>query len=363
MNQLLHQIALKLIPGIGDVLMKNLISYCGGVEEVFKAKKGKLLRVPGIGEVLATSIVSFKDFDRAELELAFIEKHQIQTFFYLDENYPYRLRDLPDSPCLLFGIGTLDLNPSRQIGVVGTRKASEYGREFTQQFIADIKPFQVQVVSGLAQGIDGIAHKACIENDIPTIGVLAHGLDRIYPYQHQSLAKKMLVNGGLLTEFLSNTNPDRENFPKRNRIVAGLSDVLIVPETAIKGGARITAEIAHSYNRDIMAVPGRINDYYSQGCNYLIQENKAALLNSCNDLILAMNWEQKAKTKPTLNLFNQLTITEQELIVYIRSKVKVHLDTMAFELNKDPGSLALQLLELEFNGFVRSLPGKMLELK
>jgi DNA processing protein len=359
---LLYQIALKTIPGIGDVLIKNLVSYCGSVEAVFKERKSKLLKVPGIGEVLAQNIVSFKNFSWVENELLFIEKHQIKTYFYLDEHYPYRLRDIADAPCLLFGLGNFDLNPTRMVGIVGTRKASDYGRAFTQQLVQELKVHHVQVVSGLAIGIDGIAHKACVQYQIPNIGILAHGLDRIYPTQHQSLAKKMIACGGLLSEFPSGTNPDRENFPKRNRIVAGLADVLILPETAIKGGARITAEIAFSYNKEIMAVPGRISDYYSQGCNYLIQEQKAVMITCAEDLINLMGWTKKSKDTKNLDLFNQLSPEQAQLIQYIRSKVKIGIDEMAFELCTDSGTLALQLLELEFMGLLRSLPGKCYEI-
>jgi DNA processing protein len=359
---LLHQIALKMIPGIGDVLIKNLISYCGSVEAVFKERKSKLLKVPGIGDVLAQNIASFKNFKAAEQELLFIEKHQIKTYFYLDENYPYRLRDIADAPCLLYGLGNFDLNPTRMVGIVGTRKASDYGRAFTQQLVEELKQHHVQVVSGLAAGIDGIAHKACVQHKIPNIGILAHGLDRIYPSIHQSLAKKMIECGGLLSEFPSGTNPDRENFPKRNRIVAGLADVLILPETAIKGGARITAEIAYSYNKEIMAVPGRVSDYYSQGCNYLIQDQKALMITCAADLIALMGWTNKNKDVKKLDLFTQLTPQQAQLIQFIRAKVKIGIDEMAFELCTDTGTLALQLLELEFMGLLRSLPGKCYEI-
>ncbi|MCG9880878.1 MAG: DNA-processing protein DprA [Bacteroidia bacterium] len=359
---LLFQIAIKMVPGIGDVLIKNLISYCGSVEGIFKEKKGKLLKVPGIGEVLAENIASFKNFNWAEKEIEFIEKHQIQTYFYLDESYPYRLRDIADAPTLLYGLGNFDLNATRIVGIVGTRKASDYGRTFTQELVNELKEHHVEVVSGLAMGIDGIAHKACVQHQIPNIGILAHGLDRIYPSQHQSLAKKMIECGGLLTEFPSKTNPDRENFPKRNRIVAGLADVLVLPETAIKGGARITAEIAFSYNKEIMAVPGRVSDYYSQGCNYLIQDQKAHMITCAADLIALMGWEQKPSHAPKIDLFSQLSETDAKLVQFIRDKVKIGLDEMAFELQIDPGSLALQLLELEFSGLVRSLPGKVFEI-
>jgi DNA processing protein len=359
---LIYQISLKLIPGIGDVLIKNLLNYCGSVEAVFKERKSTLLTIPGIGEILAQNILSFKSFEQAEKECAFIEKHRIQTYFYLDENYPYRLRDIADAPCLLYGLGNFGLNPTRLVGIVGTRKGTDYGRNFTQQLVQDLKDYDVMVVSGLAAGIDGIAHRSCVEHGINNIGVLAHGLDRIYPSNHQGLAKKMLLNGGLLSEFPSGTNPDRENFPKRNRIVAGLADVLVVPETAIKGGARITCEIANSYNKDIMVLPGRVTDYYSKGCNYLLQDNKASMITCVDDLVQLMGWENKKKVAVTVDLFSKLEKDDAKLVRHIQTKVRANLDEMAYELNMDPGTLALKLLELEFAGYVRTLPGKTYEL-
>ncbi|MCF8425108.1 MAG: DNA-processing protein DprA [Bacteroidia bacterium] len=361
-QDLLYPIALKQIPGIGDVLIKNLISYCGSAEAVFKEKRGKLSKIPGIGEVLAQNIVSHIDFARAEKELLFIEKNKITCYYYLENNYPQRLREILDAPILMYGLGNFGLNPPRMVGIVGTRNASEYGRQFTQKLVQELKEHQVQIISGLAVGIDGIAHKAATDIELTNIGVLAHGLDRLYPSDNKALAKRMLSHGGLLTEFPSKTNPDRENFPKRNRIVAGLADVLILVETAIKGGARITAEIANSYNKDVMALPGRTTDYYSQGCNYLIKESKAAMITCTDDLLELMNWKKSKKARSEPNLFSVLAEEDKLLVEYIRKKVKVGLDEMAFDLNVDPGSLALKLLELEFAKHIRTLPGKTYEL-
>lgn len=362
-DALLYQISLKLIPGIGDVLIKNLISYCGSPGQVFKQSRSKLEKIPGIGTYLAGNVAGFKDFSRAEQEIEFINKHQIKPLFYLDKQYPSRLKDIPDAPCLLYALGNIDLNPAKIVGIVGTRKASEYGKAFTQKLVHDLKEMNCLVLSGLAYGIDVIAHKAAIEEQLPTIGVLAHGLDRIYPAQHKNVAKKMLENGGLITEFPSQTNPDRENFPKRNRIVAGMCDVLVVVETAIKGGARITAEIANSYNKDIMALPGRINDYYSEGCNYLIKENKASMITCPEDLMSLMRWDaKKGQAKQDANLFSQLLEEDAQLLLYIQQKQKIGIDEMAFDLQLDPGVLALKLLELEFEGYLRTLPGKRYEL-
>lgn len=360
---LLYQIAITQIPGIGDVLAKNLISYCGGVEEVFRQKRTKLLRIPGIGERLADAIVSFNDFSLAENELVFMEKHRIQPLFYLDKEYPMRLKQYAESPVMLYYLGNADLNNAKIVGIVGTRKASDYGKSFVDELSADLAESGCLVVSGLAYGVDIHAHRAALKNNLPTVGVMAHGLDRIYPGQHKATAKKMLEKGGLLTEFTSGTNPDRENFPKRNRIVAGLCDVLVVVETAIRGGAMITAEIANYYNKDIMALPGRINDTYSQGCNHLIKTNKAAIITKASDLFELMNWDLSHKAKP-LQASLPLNLTEEEsgILEYIRNKQKVGIDDIAFAFQTDSGNLSLTLLDMEFRGMIRQLPGKFFEL-
>jgi len=360
-----YRISLNLIPGIGDVLIKNLLSYCGNEEAVFKESVAKLQRIPGIGQVLANNIKSFKDFGRAEQEILFLKKHQIIPLFYLDPNYPKRLLDCADAPNLLYSLGNQELNKPYVVAIVGTRKASEYGRQFTEKLIEVLKDKDVLVVSGLAAGIDGMAHKYALEAGLQTTGVLAHGLDRMYPVQHKAIARKMIQQGGLLTEYKSFTVPDKENFPKRNRIVAGMCDAIVLVETAIKGGSRITAEIANSYNKDVFCVPGRVTDYYSQGCNYLIQANKATMLCEPKDLLEFMNWGKKSEgnaAKKQLQLFETLPENDRALLQFIRQKLKISIDDMAFELQIDPGTLALKLLELEFSGYLRALPGKMYEL-
>ncbi|TAE85006.1 MAG: DNA-protecting protein DprA [Bacteroidetes bacterium] len=363
MHQLLYQIALNLIPGIGNVLAKNLVSYCGGVEAIFKQKKSRLLQIPGIGERLADHIVQFKDFKAAETEIDFITKHGITTHFYLDQNYPTRLKLIADAPVMLYSLGNANLEAEKIVGIVGTRKATEYGKVVTEQLVEMLKPLGVLVVSGLALGIDAAAHKNAIKQHLQTVGVLAHGLDRIYPAQHKNLAKQMLNNGGLLTEFPSKTNPDRENFPQRNRIVAGLSDVLVVVETGVKGGAMITAEIANTYNKEVMAVPGRASDEFSFGCNSLIKLNKANILTVPEDLLTLMGW-QAPQQQSLKNAQIKIPLSEKELgvVAVIKEKIKVGIDDLAFHLQIDNGTLSLLLLDLEFKGIIRSLPGKYYEL-
>lgn len=362
-DELLYKIAIGSIPGIGDVLAKNLVSYCGGVQAVFRQKKQQLMRIPGIGEKLADAITGFRDFKRAEEELRFIEKHKISALFYLDDDYPWRLRQFQDAPAMLYYLGNADLNQEKIVGVIGTRKATPYGKAFVEQLLEELKDTGCLILSGLAFGIDVHAHRHALKNGLPTVGAMGHGLDRIYPNQHKNIAAKMIEHGGLLTEFPSGTTPDRENFPKRNRVVAGLCDVLVVVETAVRGGAMITAEIANSYNKDVMAVPGRVQDEYSMGCNQLIRQNKAAILTAAPDLFYLMGWNQpKPSEHPQQTISADLTDQELVLVNYLRHRPRAGMDDIAFDLQMDAGDLSLKLLELEFRGLVRSLPGKLFEL-
>lgn len=360
---LLHQIALTLIPGVGDVLAKNLISYCGSVEEVFKTKKSHLLKIPGVGEKIASAVYSFNTFGRAEQEICFIEKHNVKPLFYLEPEYPKRLKQIEDAPVMLYYLGEGDLNCSKIVGIVGTRKSTDYGKACVDQLIEQLAETGCLILSGLAYGIDIHAHRGALKHKLPTVGVLAHGLDRMYPGQHTATAKKMVENGGLLTEFMSGSNPDRENFPKRNRIVAGLCDVLVVVETAEKGGAMITAELANGYNKDVAAYPGRASDEYSAGCNKLIKSNKATLITDANDLYYLMGWKNAKpviKVQQTLPL--DLSQSDIEIYTFIKNKTKAGIDEIAFALQIDAGNLSLQLLEMEFKGLIRTLPGKYYEL-
>lgn len=360
-----YQLALTLIPSIGDVLAKKLVAYCGGVEAVFKQKKDALEKIPGIGNVLAKSIISSDPLTRAEKEIKFIEKHKVQPLFYLDTAYPSRLKHCSDSPVMLYYKGTDTLNSKRVIAVVGTRNATEYGRLQCEKLVEELKTFDVLVVSGLAYGIDICAHKACVKQEVATIGVLAHGLDRLYPEVHAATAKKMIEHGGLLTEFMSETNPDKENFPKRNRIVAGMSDATIVIESKADGGSLITADIANSYNRDVFAFPGRVGDITSEGCNNLIKTNKAALIQSAADVLHIMGWEiTKVDKKQTVQkqLFIELSPDEEKLVGVLKEKHSINIDDLCFASKLSMSKVSAILLSLEFSGVVRSLPGKMYKL-
>lgn len=361
--ELLYQIALTLIPGIGDINGKRLISYCGGLEAVFKEKKAALLKIPGIGPVTLKSILNKSVFDLAEKELRFIEKFMIQPFFFLDEKYPHRLKNCEDSPMLLYYKGNADLNDSKILSVVGTRKASTYGRKMCKEIIEDLKDLNVLIISGLAYGIDTLAHKNAVLQKLPTIGVLAHGLDRIYPAANRALAEKMLNRGGLLTEFRSKTNPDRENFPRRNRIVSGLSDATLVIESALRGGALITAEIANSYNRDVFAVPGRTTDCYSEGCNFLIKTHRAALIQSATDIKYLLGWdEDEIMTRKQQKIFVELNAEEKKIVDLLKENETLGIDQISIKLECPTSKVASTLLTLEFQGIVQCLPGKVFKL-
>ncbi len=361
-NELQYQIGLTLIEGIGDVNAKSLLAYCGSAREVFKEKKTHLLKIPGIGEYLARSIVKSRDvLNRTEDEIKFIKKYKISPLFFTDENYPRRLKYCSDSPILLYYKGNADLNKEKIIGVVGSRKPSDYGKEKTRELIADLKSTNAIILSGLAYGVDVLAHKSALDEGLETVGVLAHGLDRIYPQIHDKIAKKMLTQGGLLTDFMSGTNPDAVNFPKRNRIVAGLCDALIVVESKRQGGSLITATIANSYNKDVFAFPGRAGDPLAEGCNGLIKQNRATLIENAADLIYAMQWEEqekKGKSKQIPLLIN-LSDDEKLVVQAFGEKTEMHIDELCYATQMPVSKVAAVLLQMEFSNLIKCKPGKM----
>ncbi len=360
-NDLLYQIALSLVPNIGPVQAKILIEHLGNAEAVFKAKATQLKYIEGVGTIRANSIKSFERFREAEEEIRFIEKYQIQPFFITDKKYPQRLLHCYDSPVLLYYKGTADLNASKIIAVVGTRNHTDYGKQVTEMLIKDLSAHNIIVVSGLAYGIDAIAHKAALRNNLQTVGVLAHGLDQIYPGQHAGLAKDMTKEGGLLTEFRSKTIPDKHNFPTRNRIVAGMSDATIVIETGIKGGSMITAELANNYNKDVFAYPGKITDSKSAGCNNLIKNNKAVLLTDAQELMEAMGWQEKKKpaAPPQKQLFIELSSEEKIIVEILKEKEAVHIDEINIKSGLSSSIVAAAILNLELQNVIQSAPGKL----
>jgi DNA processing protein len=363
-SDLLYQIALTLVPNIGDVHAKALVNIYGDAQSIFNAKKKELEALEGIGTIRAKSIKNFTDFTSIEEEIKFIEKYKIAPLFITDKSYPQRLLNCYDSPPLLYYRGTADLNASKIIAIVGTRSNSDYGKNITEKLVSELAGQNVLVVSGLAFGIDTIAHKAALKNNLQTVGVLAHGLDRIYPPQNKTLAKQMTEQGGLLTHFVSNTLPDKQNFPKRNRIVAGICDALVVIESGLKGGSLITAELANGYNKDVFAIPGRTNDSKSEGCNYLIKNNKAALINSADDLLENMSWKNDKKTTPKKQreLFIELTADEKIIVDILQQRENIQIDELYFKSALSSSAVAQALLMLEMQGVIQSLPGKVYKL-
>lgn len=366
-SSLPFQIGLTLIKGIGPVLARNLVSYLGSAEAVFKETQANLAKIPEIGPVLSKQIVDQQVLKRAEKEVSFIQKNSIRTCFYTDKDYPYRLKECPDAPVMLYCKGNAELNTNRFISIVGTREVTDYGKDLCAAFVKDLAALlpNTTIVSGVAYGVDICAHKAALEHGMPTIGVLGHGLDRIYPLNHRPTAIKMIENGGLLTEYITETNPDRQNFVQRNRIVAGLCDALVVVESGEKGGSLITANIAQSYNRDVFAFPGRVGDEHSVGCNRLIKSNKAALIESGADFVNAMGWEAAGPNKQYVqpSLFADLNEEEEKIVNCLRGKEQLQLNQMAITLGVPVSKVSVTLLEMEFKGMVKCLPGNAYKLR
>jgi len=359
-NELLHLIALSMVPNIGDVHTKTLLQHFASAEKIFSARKSELEKIPGIGSVRAAAIRNYRNFERAEKEILFLEKYRINALYSNDDAYPQRLIHCYDAPPLLYFKGNGQLNHRRMMSIVGTREPSEYGRDWLKNLIQDLAPYEPMIVSGLAYGIDTLAHKQALRNNLPTIGVLAHGLDRIYPAVNKSLAREMVENGGLLTDFMSGTLPDAQNFPRRNRIVAGIADATIVVETGFKGGSMITADIANSYNKDVFALPGRVTDKKSEGCNWLIKENKAVLTTGAADIIALLNWDSKPlpEKKKQTQLFHDLSPEEKKVLDVIGRQESVFIDTIYQQSGIKSSDAAAAILNLELLNLVRVLPGK-----
>ena len=361
-NDLFYKIALTFIPNVGAVLAKNLVAYCGSAQAVFEQTEKELLSIPDIGPVTARSILQQTVFRRAEQEVESVLKNEIEVLFFTDEAFPFRLKQCYDSPILLYKKGNIDLNKLRYLAVVGTRNASNYGKELTRDLIDACIEKNIVIVSGMAYGIDIIAHRQAVKNNMPTIAVLGHGLDIFYPAQHKETAMAMLNNGGWLSEYPFETMPDRENFPSRNRIVAGMCDAVVVVEAAKKGGALITADIAHSYARDVFAFPGRIGDTFSEGCNNLIRFNQGSLITNASDIFRLMNWDDQEKKKKPIQkaLFVELNQEEEQIIN--ACKLVKSIDEIAITAQLPISKVSAALFALEMKGVIRALPGKEFEV-
>jgi len=357
-DNLLHQIALTLLDGVGAINAKKLVAYCGSVSNIFSATRHDLLKIPGISNTLANRIVGADVIDKAKKEMEFMNNEGVKSLFYLDDRYPIKLKNCPDSPVLLYYKGDFDFNQKRIISIVGTRQATHYGKEFIAQLLKELAPYDPIIVSGLAYGIDVTAHKEAMKNKLSTVGVVAHGLDLIYPAMHRNVAKEMQNNGGVMSEYIHGTRADRERFPMRNRIVAGLADAVIVVESAKTGGSMITADLANGYSRDVFAVPGRTNDTYSQGCNHLIQTHRAHLLNDATELIELLGWKNESPKEVQSQLFVSLTDEEEKIVGVLKEHGEITIDEVCLSSAMTMSKVSSTLLNLEFNGVVLSRPGK-----
>ncbi|MFM2387484.1 MAG: DNA-protecting protein DprA [Bacteroidota bacterium] len=360
-QELIYAIALSQVPQIGPIVARQLLKQLGSATDVFSSKLSHLQAIHGVGQIRAEEIKAYKNFDLAEKELAFAQKHQIEVLSINNGNYPSKLLNCIDAPTVLYYKGdTQALHNDKTISIVGKRKCTDYGRRCVDDLLHALKGMPITVFSGLAIGIDIHAHKKALVNQLPTIGVLAHGLDTIYPSTHRNVAKQMLVEGGLLTEYISGTQPDRENFPTRNRIVAGISDVTIVIETDVKGGSMITANLANGYNKDVMAYPGDIYTDTSAGCNQLIKSNRAHMITCAQDLLDLMNWEAKqSNVQIQRQLFIELNDLERVLYDFVSTNPNKHVDEVAAATKLTPSQLASATLSLELQGVLTVLPGKV----
>jgi DNA processing protein len=361
-QDLFHLLALQQVEGVGDIVAKKLINHCGSATEVFKTKTSQIAAIDGIGSVLVQKLKDKTIFEKAEEELHFIKSNNINVAYFQDENYPNRLKHCIDGPVLLFTSGNIDLKNKKTISIVGTRQITSYGMEFCRKLIEDLAPLDPVIVSGFAYGVDIFAHQLAMEYDLQTIGVVAHGLNQIYPKTHKKYVAKVEQNGGFMTEFWSSSNPEKENFVRRNRIVAGMSEATIVIESAERGGSLITANLANEYNRDVFAVPGRTTDKYSQGCNNLIKTQKANVLTSAADLVYILNWDIESKAKPVQKqLFVTLEDDEQKVYDYLLKNGKELMDIIALRCDFPIYTISGMLLNMELKGVIRPLPGKLFE--
>ena len=363
-NELLHILALQHVPFIGDITAKKLINHCGSVEAIFHEKKQNLLKIDGIGSIVISDLFNKNHFVEAENELQFINKNKITCLYFAESNYPERLKHCIDSPLLLFQSGNINLKNQRIISVVGTRKITSSGVDFCNKLVEELAVFNPIIVSGFAYGTDITAQKAALKHNLQTIGCLAHGLNQVYPKVHKKYVADIEKNGGFFTDFWSSDSFDRNNFLKRNRIIAGLSEATIVIESAEKGGSLVTADIANSYNRDVFAVPGRTTDTQSVGCNNLIKFQKAHLLSNPLDIPYMLNWELETKEKPSVQkkLFVELTDEERVIYNYLKAEEKQLLDLIALDCKMPIFKVAGILLNMELKGVVRPLPGKLFEI-
>ncbi|PCH70365.1 MAG: DNA-protecting protein DprA [Bacteroidales bacterium] len=362
----IYKVAISFLNGIGPVNTKKVIAYTGSVEGLFKEKKQNLLKIPGIGKSFIDKLDRESSIQLAEEELKFISDNHIKVSFYLEKDYPQRLLNCADSPCTLYYKGNTNFNATRTISIVGTRNASDYGRDICNKLIQDLseKDIKPLVISGLAYGIDICAHKAALRNQLQTVAAIGHGLHMMYPSQHKRYAEEIVNQGALISEFTSKSKFDPKNFVRRNRIIAGMADATIVIESASKGGSLVTADIANSYNRDVFAFPGRISDKSSTGCNKLIKTNQAHLIESVSDLEYILGWENEIGKPKVIQakLFVELSPEEELLVQVLKEAGNMPIDSICFKTSFPMSKVSSLLLKLEFEGVIKSLPGKIYAL-
>lgn len=354
-----YDIVLNAIPRIGPQTIKILLKYFENAEQILAASTQELVQIPKIGPKVALLLKSKPDEKQINAELDFIQKNDIEVIAYHHQNYPFRLKQCIDAPYLMYYKGNANLAKKKIIGIVGSRIATEYGKSFIKNLIKELAPFDPLIISGLAYGIDITAHQEALNNQLETIGVIAHGLDLIYPKSHTSIAKEMINQGGLLTEYGIGLRPEKGFFPARNRIIAGLCEAIVVVEARLGGGALITADIANSYDREVFALPGRIYDTQSMGCNQLIKSNYAHLINSAEDLINALAWDEPiTKRVIQTNLLADLSPFEQSIIIQLQN-IPIQIDDLMLQLNCSTADLSISLTNLEIKGLIGYLPGKI----
>lgn len=356
MNDKIYEIALQSIPGIGPVSIKNLLSDFGSAKELLTTDYKELIN-HGIRKNLVSELCDHSYLEKAEQEYNICKKKGIEILFYQDEKYPQRLNFQDQVPPLLYYKGNANLNHQKIVAIVGTREPSKLGLLECEKIVSELAKWDCLIVSGLAYGVDVKAHKSAIQSKLPTVGVMAHGMGQMYPADHRSIAKEMITNGGLLTEYTYNVEAEREYFPMRNKIVAAMSDVIIVIESGAKGGSLITAEFANAMGKDVFALPGRVSDKTSAGCNKIIKQHKAHLMESVEDVKYIMRWDDKPKVIQQ-KLFEDLTKNELEVLNFIKHNSECHIDIIGQTLEMNHGELMTQILQLELKGLIKSLPGK-----
>ncbi|TVZ52742.1 DNA-processing protein DprA [Dokdonia sp. Hel_I_53] len=363
-KELLALLVLQYTPHLGDGSIKRLIQKFGSAQEVLLQKKSTLLAIDGIGEHKLSAFGKEEYYAFAKAELEYMSNDGIHAVSYLQDEYPLRLKHCIDSPVILFSRGKINWNNPRILSIVGTRKITTYGEDFIKKFIAEIAPLNPLIISGFAYGVDITTHKACIAHGLQNVGVLAHGLNQIYPKVHARYVNEVERNGGFVTDFWSSSTFVHTNFLQRNRIIAGLSEATIVIESAAKGGSLVTAEFANGYNREVFAVPGRTNDKQSIGCNNLIKQSRAHLLTNAADIVYMLNWKLEEKTKPVIQkqLFVELTDDEKLVWRFLSNNGKELLDSIALHCKMPTFKVASVLLQMELKGVVRPLPGKLFEI-